>query len=312
MKFIKPNFWDKVNLFSVALYPLSLLFIFIIFLRKKLSTVRTFKIPIICVGNIYLGGTGKTPLSIYIAKELLKTGAKPIILRKFYKSHSDEYNLIKNKFNNLLVNKNRIDALNELNNSNYDIVILDDGLQDYKIKIDLKIVCFNQNQLIGNGFVLPAGPLREGLDALKETQIVIINGVRDEKFEKKLLMINKNLEIYYSYYKPTNLEEFADKRLYAIAGIGNPENFFQTIEKNNLKIEKKLIFPDHYQFSKKEVENILNEAERKNYQIVTTEKDYYKIKHFNLNKIKYLKVNLVIDNQDRLMRRINKFHYESN
>ena len=270
-----------------------------------------FKIPIICVGNIYLGGTGKTPLSIYIAKELLKTGAKPIILRKFYKNHSDEYNLIKNKFNNLLVNKNRIDALNELNNSNYDIVILDDGLQDYKIKIDLKIVCFNQNQLIGNGFVLPAGPLREGLDALKETQIVIINGVRDEKFEKKLLMINKNLEIYYSYYKPTNLEEFADKRLYAIAGIGNPENFFQTIEKNNLKIEKKLIFPDHYQFSKKEVENILDEAERKNYQIVTTEKDYYKIKHFNLNKIKYLKVNLVIDNQDRLMRRINKFHYET-
>lgn len=309
IKINKPKFWDrKIGLISILFFPLSLIVIFFTFLKKKITKTRGFKIPIICVGNIYLGGTGKTPTSILLANELSKLGKKPLILRKYYKNHNDEYSLIKNYFKNLIISKNRIEGLKEAEKSNFDIVILDDGLQDYKIKKNLSIVCFNNNQLIGNGMVLPSGPLRENLSILKNVEIVIINGSKNINFENKILNINKKLEIFYSFYKPINLDQFKNKKLLALAAIGNPENFFQLVEKNNLKIFKKKIFPDHYQFSKAEMQNILREAEMENYQVIMTEKDYYKINHYKLKKINYLKVSLEIYNKEKLLKKINSLY----
>ena len=309
IKINKPKFWDrKIGLISILFFPLSLIVIFFTSLKKKITKTRGFKIPIICVGNIYLGGTGKTPTSILLANELSKLGKKPLILRKYYKNHNDEYSLIKNYFKNLIISKNRIEGLKEAEKSNFDIVILDDGLQDYKIKKNLSIVCFNNNQLIGNGMVLPSGPLRENLSILKNVEIVIINGSKNINFENKILNINKKLEIFYSFYKPTNLDQFKNKKLLALAAIGNPENFFQLVEKNNLKIFKKKIFPDHYQFSKAEMQNILREAEMENYQVIMTEKDYYKINHYKLKKINYLKVSLEIYNKEKLLKKINSLY----
>ena len=309
IKINKPKFWDrKIGLISILFFPLTLIVIFFTSLKKKITKTRGFKIPIICVGNIYLGGTGKTPTSILLANELSKLGKKPLILRKYYKNHNDEYSLIKNYFKNLIISKNRIEGLKEAEKSNFDIVILDDGLQDYKIKKNLSIVCFNNNQLIGNGMVLPSGPLRENLSILKNVEIVIINGSKNINFENKILNINKKLEIFYSFYKPINLDQFKNKKLLALAAIGNPENFFQLVEKNNLKIFKKKIFPDHYQFSKAEMQNILREAEMKNYQVIMTEKDYYKINHYKLKKINYLKVSLEIYNKEKLLKKINSLY----
>ena len=309
IKINKPKFWDrKIGLISILFFPLTLIVIFFTSLKKKITKIQSFKIPILCVGNIYLGGTGKTPTSILLAKELSKLGKKPLILRKYYKNHNDEYRLIKNYFKNLIISKNRIEGLKEAEKSNFDMVILDDGLQDYKIKKNLSIVCFNNNQLIGNGMVLPSGPLREDLSILKNVEIVIINGSKNINFENKILDINKKLEIFYSFYKPINLDQFKNKKLLAIAAIGNPENFFQLVEKNNLKIFKKKIFPDHYQFSKAEIQNILREAEMENYQIIMTEKDYYKINHYKLKKINYLKVSLEIYNKEKLLKKINSLY----
>ncbi len=302
MTLTKPKFWDKkIGLISILLLPFSVIFLFIIFLRKKFTKVNAFKIPIICIGNIYIGGTGKTPASIFLANKLLKLGKNPVILRKFYKNHTDEYNLIRKSFNNLIIRKNRFDGLKEAENSGRDIAILDDGFQDYTIKKDLKIICFNQNQLIGNGLVLPAGPLRESLISLKNAQVILINGNKNDYFEKKLLDINDKLKIFYSTYKATNAEEFRSKKLFALAGIGNPENFFKLMEDNNLIIKKKLIFPDHYRFSRDEILNIVDEAENNNCQTIMTEKDYYKIKEFKVDKIKYLKVSLILENQDNFI-----------
>ena len=309
IKINKPKFWDrKIGLISILFFPLTLIVIFFTFLKKKITKTRGFKIPVICVGNIYLGGTGKTPTSILLAKELSKLGKKPLILRKYYKNHNDEYRLIKNYFKNLIISKNRIEGLKEAEKSNFDIVILDDGLQDYKIKKNLSIVCFNNNQLIGNGMVLPSGPLRENLSILKNVEIVIINGSKNINFENKILNINKKLEIFYSFYKPINLNQFKNKKLLALAAIGNPENFFQLVEKNDLKIFKKKIFPDHYQFSKAEMQNILREAEMENYQVIMTEKDYYKINHYKLKKINYLRVSLEIYNKEKLFKKINSLY----
>ena len=162
MKFIKPKFWEKkYNFFSIFLAPLSLLILIYVYVKKKITKSLKFEVPIICVGNIYIGGTGKTPTSLFIANELKKLGKNPVIVRKFYKGHVDEHNLIKEKFNDLILDKNRVLAVKKAQKLGYDIIILDDGFQDRKIKKDLSIICFNQNQLIGNGFVLPAAAKRK-------------------------------------------------------------------------------------------------------------------------------------------------------
>ena len=161
---------------------------------------------------------------------------------------------------------------------------------------------------VGNGLVLPSGPLRDNLNSLKNAHAILINGERNINFENKILEINNNLEFFYSIYRPINIQEFIDKKLLALAGIGNPDNFFKLLIKNNLNIKKKLIYPDHYIFTKNEILNIVNEANAKNYQIIMTEKDYYKIKDFNFSEIKYLKVNLEINQSERLMKKILKIY----
>ncbi len=307
--FNKPKFWDKkIGLNAVLFIPLSLIFLFIVFLKKRFTKVIKFKIPIICIGNIYIGGTGKTPTSIKLANELDKLGKKPVILRKYYKNHIDEYELIKEYFKNLIVKKNRKDGILEAEKSNFNTIILDDGLQDYKINKNLKIVCFNKSQLVGNGLLLPSGPLRESMKSLKDADIVIINGKSDRNFEEKILKINERLQIFYSFYEPVNIEQFKNKKLLVIAGIANPENFLRLLEESNLKIEKKLIFPDHYKFSKNQIQNILEEAKKNDYQVLMTEKDYFKIKSFEFQNIKYLKVILKINNLEKLLKSINKIY----
>ena len=305
MKINKPKFWDKkISLYSIILFPLTILVKLVIFFKKKFIKSKKFNIPVICIGNIYLGGTGKTPTAILIANELIKIGKKPAIIRKFYLDQEDEYELIRKYHKHLLVNYKRSEAILQAENKSYDSVILDDGFQDYTIKKNFNIICFNQNQLIGNGMVIPSGPLRESLDALKDSQVVIINGKKDLEFEEKILHYNKNMNIFYSYYYPVNSSEFKEKKLLVVAGIANPKNFFDLLLNEGLNIQKKMIFPDHYQFKKSEVANIVKYAEERNLHIVMTEKDYFKIKKFNYDQIRYFKIILKIDNCEKLIKLI--------
>ena len=103
-------------------------------------------------------------------------------------------------------------------------------------------------------------------------------------FEKKILNINKNLHIVYSNYSPKNLNKFRNRKLLAFAGIGNPKNFFKLLEENNLMVEKKIVFPDHYQFTIEEFQNIILEAKKKKLKIIMTEKDFFKTKNFDTEK----------------------------
>lgn len=306
----KPKFWDdKIGVLSIILIPISLVISIIIFIKKNITKPKSYNLPVICIGNIYLGGTGKTPTAMFLAKELEIIGKKSVIIRKYYKDHDDEYDLIKRNKINLIVNQERAKSVIEAKKKMFDGVLLDDGLQDYKIKKNLSIVCFNQNQKVGNGLIIPAGPLRESLRSLKKMDVVIINGKKEDvEFEKKILSINKKLEIFYSHYEPENLDKFRDFNLLAMAGIGNPENFFKILEENNLNLKKKIKFPDHYKFAKKEIENILEFANQKNYKIIMTEKDYVKIKKFKLPNIDYLKVSLKIEKKEKLINRIKEIY----
>ena len=180
-------------------------------------------------------------------------------------------------------------------------MILDDGFQDYGIKKDLNIICFNNNQLIGNGLALPAGPLREGLDSLKEADLILINGKKNIKFEKKILLINKKLDVFYTNYKPINPKKFKGKKLMAIAGIGNPKNFFDLLIENGLNVKRSIPYPDHYNFKKDEIIEIINQAKEKNYTIVTTEKDLSRIENFKFSEIYSCNVKLEIENKSHLI-----------
>ena len=307
MKFLKPKFWEsRNNILAILLRPISFLFYFLTVLRKSFITPRKFKIPIICVGNIYVGGTGKTPVSIMIANILKTNNKNPAIIKKYYKDHEDEHKLINNITNSLILNKNRVAAIEKAERENFDVGILDDGFQDHTIKKTLNIICFNNRQLIGNGLVLPAGPLRERLSSLERAQIVIINGEKNKIFEEKILNISKNIKIFYSEYLPINIEQFKNKKLFAFAGIGNPNNFFELLSKYNLNVQKKISFPDHYKIKKKEIEQITKEAVNNNLDLITTEKDFYRVKDYGFKNLKYLKIDLKIEEKNKFITEVLK------
>ena len=307
MKMFKPKFWQKKNSFlSFFLLPLSIFFQFFINLKKYLKKKNSFSIPIICVGNIYVGGTGKTPLCIEIADMLKKKKKKIAIIKKFYQSHDDEFKLIKSKKIRLFKNQSRTVAIKKAQIDKYDCVILDDGFQDTSIIKSLNIICFNEEQLAGNEMTLPSGPLREPLSSLKDSQIIVINGNINKVFEKKIRSISKDINIYYSQYLPINIDRFKNQSLLAFAGIGNPSNFFNLLEKINLSVAKKISFPDHYSYSVKELNELVDISIRNNLKIITTEKDYFRIEQHKIPQIEYLSVELEIDNKDKFYREVIK------
>ena len=292
MKILKPKFWSKINLISVLLLPFSLVTLIFIFIKKFIIKERGFQIPIICVGNIYLGGTGKTPLSIYIYNLLKNKNFNPALVRKYYKSHIDEINLTQSNLKNFFLNKSRISSIVQAENNGCKAIVMDDGLQDSSIQKDVKIVCFNSTDLIGNGFLLPAGPLRETLYGLKNAHLLVINGKKDLAFEKKIKKISENIKIFYSKYEMKKSNKLKKKKLLAFSGIGNPNGFFNLLKKNKLKVKKEISYPDHYNYKKSEILNLKKIAKKENLSLITTEKDYFRIKRLGFGKIAYIPISL--------------------
>ena len=307
MNFFKPKFWDKteISLFSLFVYPITLIIKLLTFLKPLLTKKNQCSIPVICVGNIYLGGTGKTPLSIEIYSILKNLNMNPAFIRKKYLSFQDEVELEK-QTGPIYQNKKRIEAIKEAIQNNIDIVILDDGFQDFSINKDLSIVCFNENQWIGNGFTIPSGPLRENLSSLKRTNLVFIKGEKNTDIENKIYNENKKIKIYYTKYKPTNINDFKNKNILAFAGIGNPINFFDLLKKDNVNTIEEIKFPDHYNYSGKEIEDLINRAKEKNSILLTTEKDYFRINQKYKKNINFLKIKVEIENKDRFVEEIKK------
>ena len=307
MQLKKPLFWSKNNnLYSFILFPFSFLIQFLFFLKNIFLKTKKISIPVICVGNIYLGGTGKTPLSIEIVRILKTFNMAPVLVKKFYKDQFDEIDLINSKNIEIIKNSSRYVALKEAEERGFKSIVLDDGFQDLSIYKDLSILCFNEKQLIGNGFTIPAGPLREPLSALRRSKIILINGKKNEDFENKIKSINNEINIFYSKYIAQNSHKFLNENILAFAGIGNPENFFDLLKENNINVEKKISFPDHYNYSKKELDKLLKISKENNLKLLTTEKDFFRIKHFNTIDIDYLTIKLEIINEELFEKELKK------
>ena len=304
MKLKKPKFWDykKPSFFSYLLLPISIVLDLVTRIKSKPKHTNS-KIKTICIGNIYIGGTGKTSLAIKIKEILDKNAIKACFIKKFYPAQADEQKLLSQN-GILFSNLKRISALNEAIVKGFDVAIFDDGLQDNSIKYDMEIVCFNNLNWIGNGLVLPSGPLRENISNLKFYKNIFLNGNEDNliNIKDKIIKINPNININCGKYIPLNINEFDKNQNYiAFSGIGNHETFVRMLKNNSLKIIDDLEYPDHYQYSKKDFYEIIMKAKKYDAKIITTEKDYLRLDSFNKTEILFIKSTLEILDEKKLI-----------
>ena len=311
MNFKKPKFWDykKPNFISYLLLPISFLLRLLNSFKSKLTSATKFsEIKTICVGNIYLGGTGKTSLTLKINDILKDKNIKSCFIKKHYEDQIDEQKILENSGKLFKATKREI-AIKHAIDEGYEVAILDDGLQDFSINYDLCIVCFNNINWIGNGLTIPSGPLRENVNNLKKYKHIFLNGNLEnlENIKRDILKINSEINIYISKYIPENIKKFNIKDRYlAFSGIGNHRTFISMLKSYDLNIVKDIEFPDHYKYSKNDIEKIILDSKNQGYKIITTEKDFLRLQPKNYNEINFIKSKLEIQNETEFLQSLTK------
>jgi len=311
MNLKKPKFWDqkKPNILAYLLLPVSFLLDLLKLLRFK-KKIKKSKIKTIIVGNIYLGGTGKTSLSIKINELLSERKIKSCFVKKFYPNQYDEQKLLQSR-GKLFTSLKRIEAINTAENKGYDVAILDDGLQDNSINYDLRFVCFNNINWIGNGFTIPAGPLRESVNNLKNYKHIFLNGNLEnlDDIKRHIYKINPNIDIHIGKYVPLNIEKFnKDKNYLVFSGIGNHQTFVSMLREYKFNIVQDIEFSDHYKYNNFDINNIQKISNNLNCQIITTEKDYLRLDKEKIHNINFIKSELKILDEEKLIATILKIN----
>ncbi len=308
---------------SILLLPLSFLYLVIFYIKRTLTLENEFDTPIICFGNINVGGTGKSSTLLSLLTELIKVKPKLVILLRGYKGKikythkvdpsydtaltvGDEALIYANSFKTF-ISSNRPAAIKDIIDSeNPDLIVLDDGFQDKRVKKNKNIILINGNRGLGNSLLLPSGPLREIPSlAFKKTDIIILVGEDHTNFKFKYKNQINQIDLFKG--KIVTINNGKDKNFLAFSGIGNNDSFFDTLEKNNYNILKKLPFPDHYQYSRQDIEKIINTSQRNGLIPITTEKDMIRIPPNLQNQIKYLKIKIEIEDEGKLIKRILEF-----
>ncbi len=290
------DIWYKDPFIGVWLMPFGFLFSDIVKFRKFLYRIgllktQTLPVSVIVVGNITVGGTGKTPLIIYLANFLKDSGFKPGIISRGYgggaeswpqwvdgdslaKDVGDEALLIAKQTScPMAVGPIRADAGRFLlEKAECDVILSDDGLQHYALHRTIEIAVIDGERRFGNGYCLPAGPLREPIERLSSVDLIIVNGDKQEPNEYSMSLVG-DIAINLLTGEQKHLVEFKAEACHAIAGIGHPERFFKQLESAGLNTSKKS-FPDHYSFQREDIEF----SDQK--PVLMTEKDAVKCKLF--------------------------------
>ncbi|MEE8118702.1 MAG: tetraacyldisaccharide 4'-kinase [Gammaproteobacteria bacterium] len=286
---------------SAMLLPISWLFRLLVVVRRamyksRLLRTKRLDVPVVVIGNITAGGTGKTPLVIWLARRLAEKGIRPGVVSRGHKAKrtrnplevisstdvhfsGDEPLLIARRANcPVFVHRSRARAgMAMLGKYDVEVIICDDGLQHYKLHRDFEIVVVDSKRRFGNGAMLPAGPLREPVSRIKQADFVIVNG-GEEKFDGVLtipmkLIPGMTTEIKTAKRKP--LKEFSGQRIHAVAGIGNPGRFFDQLRMTGLDVIEHP-FPDHTEY---QLDDLFFNDELP---IIMTEKDAVKCEVFAL------------------------------
>lgn len=305
--------WYQDKWWNIWLLPLSGLFFVISHLRRLwLNHVQAIEkqsnIPVVVIGNINVGGTGKTPLACFLVDKLAKNGVKVGVVSRGYGSAApyypysleknedavivgDEPKLLRDRLNcPVVIGPDRNAAIKLLSQEKIDLILSDDGLQHYKMHRDYEIVVLDQARKLGNGWLLPAGPLREGAWRLKQVDAVIYNGL--SSLGEASMQIIPTAWVNAKTQERKTLEYFANQKVHAVAGIGNPQRFFTTLDTLNMDYEEH-IFSDHHAFVKSDLDVLHNASE----QLVMTEKDWVKCASFATESMWYLEVDAQLDAQ---------------
>ncbi len=298
--------WYKTHPLRWLLSPLSALFrIITVFLRSyyrlSLCTRQSVSVPVIIIGNISIGGTGKTPFVIWLAKQLQQHGFTPGIISRGYGGASKNYPLLVNNNSDpvsvgdesiiiarhtgcpMAVSPKRTEALTILfEQSDCDIIISDDGLQHYSLARDMEIIVVDAERRFGNKCCIPAGPLRESLSRLQNVDFIVYNGTTNNDLFNMILSAN----YAFNLLNPSiikYLTEFSGSDVHGIAGIGNPKRFFYLLTKFGINVIPHE-FDDHYLFQSNDVNFDDDKA------ILMTEKDAAKCQYFACHNMWYIPI----------------------
>lgn len=325
---IEKHWYQKSDpILTIILMPFSLIYELIVTIRRilfklKLKSSHKLAVPVVIIGNISVGGAGKTPLTKYLAHSLSQQGIKVGIILRGYKSTTTNATIVSAQDDSLSVGdealiyaksgyrvaigSKRVAAGKLLLQHFPDtqLILADDGMQHYYLARDLEICVVDSSRMFGNQQMLPLGPLREGLNRLNTVDAIIINeNYNAAQLNKILLPYQK--PIYYQklefvhFFNPVtqvtlNVTEMAQQNILALAAIGNPGRFFNYLEKLGLKINKWQAFPDHYHYQATDIDS--------KYAIITTEKDYTKLAKFQANNIWITVVNAKLTNEELIER----------
>ena len=307
MNFKKPKFWDlkRPNFLAYLLYPFTIILeinnvISNVIPKKKFTEIKT-----ICVGNLYIGGTGKTPTSLFLYNLLKKNNINSVTAKKFYKNQIDEQKFLKDN-SNFISLTDRKKIVKKAIEMKFDMIIFDDGLQEKWIDYDIKFACFDSEKWIGNGHLIPAGPLREKIDTIKNYHGIFLKTVNENSnldyIFDKIRNINPKIEIFETNIEIKNINQFnIDKNYIIFSGIGNPDSFKKLLLKNQFKIIEEITFPDHYNYQDEDISEIINKANSNNAEIITTEKDFKRIPQNFREKISFLEINIKIKDETKLV-----------
>ncbi len=312
MKLLIPKFWHEKNWLSKLLSPLGFIYNNISSKLRYVDTKNIYisKAKIITIGNITMGGAGKTPVSISIAKIIQNHSKhKIVILTRGYKGNltgpimvnqthnindiGDEALLISRQLPTC-VSKDRLKGIKFLEEAGYDIIITDDGMQDQRFKKDLTFMIIDSYFGFGNGLIFPAGPLREKIESgIKKSDFIVVIGDKEINLDVPILKANIVSKI--------SLDQ---QKFIAFAGIGNPEKFFHSVIEAEGEIIKKFAFGDHHQYTNKELVDLIDLAISHQVKLITTEKDFTRIDDKFKSDIHTLPITIVWKKEEQLIERL--------
>ncbi|MEW5902870.1 MAG: tetraacyldisaccharide 4'-kinase [Pseudomonadota bacterium] len=308
--------WYRLSPLHLLLYPLSLLFRLLSVLRRALyrsGALRSVRlpVPVIVVGNISVGGTGKTPLTLWLAEQLLAAGWHPGIISRGYRKQGAAHDaprrvqaddsaeavgdepllMARRALCPVWIGRDRPAAGLALlaEHPECDILISDDGLQHYRLQRDIEIVVVDGARRFGNGLLLPAGPLREPASRLRQVDAVVVNG--GAAHEPGTFPMSLHGMLFRNLLNPQvtrTAQDFAGMQVHAVAGIGHPQRFFRHLQHLGLHPSTHA-FPDHHHYVPADIEHAGAEA------VLMTEKDAVKCAAFATERHWVLQVDAQID-----------------
>jgi tetraacyldisaccharide 4'-kinase len=289
-----PFWWKKPGWQAYALKPVSWVYGWIAGKRMRRENRPSVPVPVICIGNFTVGGAGKTPTAIAIAKAAIENGLKPGFLSRGYGGTLDVTTLVEPHHRAAdvgdeplllvshamtVISRRRIEGARRLVEAGADLIIMDDGFQSARLTLDYALVVIDSVRGIGNGCLVPSGPVRAPIqEQMQQLSAILKVGTGDaaDPLVRKAARAGKT--IYVSAIQPVVPPDFGGKRVLAYAGIADPDKFYRTVESLGGNIVEQRSFSDHHTFEEDEISDLLALADKQQLQLVTTAKDFVRLK----------------------------------